>query len=102
MLRILDTTNGKVEKFKFMDDKEYEILDELYFVTSFKDLFKALSYSEIDLKFYLKQLMMKDWVRVYKSPDEEIGFVESEFDNNYMNYCYLATKEGLKAHNSTS
>ena len=84
-----------------MTDLEYDIFDELYFVTSFEQIQKELSIKEQDLKDILLILIKKAWVRCFFSATMDV-VVEDEidFEKNYQNYHYLATKEGLLMHNS--
>ncbi|KXX71779.1 hypothetical protein [Flammeovirga sp. SJP92] len=83
-----------------MTDIEYDILDELYFVVSFKDLLSEVSLQEETLKTTLKSLIEKGWVRSFSSPSEEIEIELSDFENLYSSLYYLASKKGLLAHNS--
>lgn len=82
-----------------MTDLEYTILDELYFVTTFEELFSLLEIETEKLKNTLAMLIEKGWVKCFKGRDEEIAPNKLEFDTQYFNYAYLATKTGLLAHN---
>lgn len=83
-----------------MTNLEFEILDELYFVSDFEALMKSVSVDESVLKDELEALLQKGWVKLLeKKSDNEISSLDS-YNNNYKNYNYLATKEGLLAHNS--
>lgn len=83
-----------------MTDIEFEILDSLYFLVSFEELKTELGYSEEILKKELLQLIKKGWVKfMEKITDREIDDLK-EFEFHYNEYNYLATKEGLFAHNS--
>jgi hypothetical protein len=83
-----------------MTDTEFEILDALYFIVSFEELKAELGYSEGSLKKELLSLIDKGWVKMM----ERISDIEirdrKEFEFHYKNYNYLATKDGLFAHNS--
>ncbi len=83
-----------------MSDTEFDVLDELYFVQSFKALHGQLKISEDALKETLAELIRQGWVKILQSQDEEISPDEANFDVHYANYYYLATKAGLLAHNS--
>ncbi len=83
-----------------MNKREFEILDELYFLVSFDDLREALCYDRSELRVILKSLARKKWVKCYKSVDEDIEWDEVEFENLFDKYHYLASKEGLIAHNT--
>lgn len=82
-----------------MTDTEFEILDELYFIISYGELVNRLTMEEDDLKMALKKLHAKMWIRVFDDPDETLDI--QEIDDNLLSNSYLlASKEGLKAHNS--
>ncbi len=83
-----------------MTDEEFDTLDELYFLQSFSDLKKLVNIQEEKLKDVLAELLKKGWLRCYINPNDEIDFDELKFKKDYRNYYYLASKEGLLAHNS--
>jgi hypothetical protein len=82
-----------------MEDIEYDVMDELYFVISYKDLQNALGISDGALKQVLQNLIQRDWVKCLKTIDQEVVAGEYDFDQFYQQYYYLATKAGLLAHN---
>lgn len=83
-----------------MNDLEYEIIEELYFLSSFETLEKQLDIPEDQLKDQLRSLIEKGWVKcLQKETEVEILNFEN-FDLTYKNYNYLVTKAGLFAHNS--
>ncbi|MEH0155475.1 transporter [Limibacter armeniacum] len=82
-----------------MTDLEFEVLDELYFVTSFKALKNEIEVEEAVLKNCLKELLEKQWVRCFKTVDTEEDEEGLDFENKYAEYYYLASKKGLMAHN---
>jgi hypothetical protein len=83
-----------------MSDAEFNLLDELYFITTFEELEKNFVFGRENLKDTIRQLMSKSWVKMMdKTSDEEIRDMH-EFEQNYHQYNFLATKEGLLAHNS--
>ena len=82
-----------------MSDKEFEILDELYFVTTFDQLMGLVNLDEIIVKNILRSLYSKGWIRILSSPEEEI-MGEVDVSSNYQDYMYLASKKGLLEHNS--
>jgi hypothetical protein len=84
-----------------MTDLEFQILDELYFLQSYSYLTKAIDVSEIQIREGLKSLLIKGWVRCYRTPSDEIDFSNHDFETEYWSYYYLASKAGLLAHNST-
>ena len=83
-----------------MTELEYEILDELYFVISFQDLKQRLSLEEAELKSALSSLLQQDYINCFGNISDEIPPAQLDFENNYRNYHYLASKEGLFAHNT--
>ena len=83
-----------------MTDLEFDVLDELYFVTPYKDLVNSIDLSEKEVLKTLKQLIEKRWVKCFINESEELLPDEVDLENNYSNYHYLATKAGLIAHNS--
>lgn len=84
-----------------MSDKEFDVLDELYFLQSFETLEKLVSPEGRELVDILQNLIEKGWVRCYIAPDNEIKFDKSSYWKEYHKYYYLASKEGLFAHNSS-
>ena len=94
---ILQTSN----RFK-MSDQEFDVLDELYFLTSFRELSNQVSIDEENLKMVLKSLFEKGWVKCYKNRDEEVLNQDVNLDIFFDQYNYLATKSGLFAHNSAN
>jgi len=83
-----------------MTDLEFEIIDELYFVQSFEKLVDELDIGPKGMVKALDGLIAKGWVRCfYKGTDEPV-LDNIDLQNNYNNYLYLATKEGLLKHNS--
>ncbi|WMJ74513.1 hypothetical protein RCC89_15265 [Cytophagaceae bacterium ABcell3] len=83
-----------------MTDIELDILDELYFPISFDALKDTLGIEDDVLLKELQGLVKKGWVQcIIPESDEIIPITETSF-NNLRQYHYLATKEGLLAHNS--
>ena len=83
-----------------MTEIEFDVLDELYFLQSYEYLIRTLKLHDNTLKETLFELLKKGWVKCYSSPTEELDFESSEFEKEYWNYHYLASKAGLLAHNS--
>jgi len=84
-----------------MTSTQDDILDELYFVTSFQDLKASLNLPDETLCQELKKLLALEFVKsFFPDPDSEIAFSPENFDQDYKRYFYLATKKGLLAHNS--
>lgn len=87
-----------------MTHKEFDILDELYFVTSFTSLKSSLDWPCRDLIIELRQLIAKEWVKcIDPDTDQEItGQPQEELEKQYETILFLATKKGLMEHNSRS
>lgn len=83
-----------------MSDLEYDVLDELYFVQSFSDLMKSTDLEEKELRPILQKLLNKGWIRCFLTVSEEVPSEELDFELEFRNYYYLASKSGLLAHNS--
>jgi hypothetical protein len=83
-----------------MSDIEFEILDELYFVSSFEELLKNVSFGETELKEELQSLIKKGWVKGLDITSDDVVSDLEKINKNIYQYNYLATKEGLLAHNS--
>jgi len=84
-----------------MTETEEDILDELYFVTSFKALSQMLTLDERSLCTHLQSLASQGYIKcLYPDPDTEIEFDDAQFDERCNSYYFLATKAGLLAHNS--
>ncbi len=87
-----------------MTDKEFDILDELYFVTSFPELKSNSGMSCPDLIVELRQLIAKSWIKCI-DPDTEQDISDQpieELEKQYETILFLATKKGLMEHNSRS
>ncbi|WKN32589.1 hypothetical protein PZB74_04430 [Porifericola rhodea] len=82
-----------------MTDHEFDVLDELYFVTSFTQLSEEVGLTEDVLKETLQQLLDKGWVKCFLNASEEAVESKIDFKKNYKDYFYLASKAGLLAHN---
>lgn len=84
-----------------MTDIQIDILDELYFVTSFAELAANLGLEENALCRELGDLIKQGYVKCFfPDPDSEIDYPEASFADTCQQYFYLATKAGLLAHNS--
>lgn len=82
-----------------MTDIEYEIIDELYFLTSFADLKSTFNQGDVDLEEMIWRLISKGWVRMTDKNDNEIQTVESDFHRQKDQFYFIVTKSGLLAHN---
>ncbi len=84
-----------------MTENEFDILDELYFVTSYPDLRRTLSLSDDELCAGLQALLAKGYIKIlYPDQDTEHDYNAADFLKNCQQYYYLATKAGLVVHNS--
>lgn len=84
-----------------MTELEYEIIDELYFVTSYHDIGTTLILSDEELCSSLKDLLIRGYIKpYYPDPDTEIPFDEAHYSKHCQEYYFLATKAGLIVHNS--
>ena len=81
-----------------MEETEFEVLDELYFVISFDELLNAVDLTEKELLKVLIELERKEWIRIYDSNDTELE--KYDLEDGFRTYFYLASKKGLFAHNS--
>ena len=82
-----------------MTDIEYDIINEIYFITQYSLLKEESSYSDEELRDSLIGLAKKGWIRVYASVDEESEIDIADLESNYQSYFYLAAKKGLFEHN---
>jgi hypothetical protein len=85
-----------------IDDLEFDILNRLYFVEPFEKILEEVSYTPAIVGDTLKTLIHKKMVVAMKWDDEKQDYLRSFiYDSDNMHaYSYLATKEGLIAHNS--
>lgn len=82
-----------------MDNQEFDLLDELYFVKNIEELVETSDMERPVVKNVLMRLIKKHWVKILDSRDNEIPFNPSEFEEQLNNYHFIATKAGLLAHN---
>ncbi|MBC6988889.1 MULTISPECIES: hypothetical protein [Hymenobacter] len=84
-----------------MTDTEYDILDELYFVTSFRDLTQKTRLAPADLEQHLRGLLELEYVKCfYPDPDTELAYEITSFGAIARDCYFLATKAGLLEHNT--
>jgi hypothetical protein len=83
-----------------MTDQEYDVLDELYFLTSFPELSKRCQLEAEELIEVLRTLLKKGWLNCFIEKDVPLTPEEVDLDQHYNQYYYLASKSGLFAHNS--
>ncbi|QNL22725.1 hypothetical protein HZR84_12495 [Hyphobacterium sp. CCMP332] len=83
-----------------MNDVQFEILDELYFVISFKDIRASLDIENDTLLHQLREMVKKGWVKCFEK-ETEIAISDIDYsDEKFKSYLFLASKKGLFAHNS--
>lgn len=82
-----------------MTDMEFDVLDELYFVQPFDAVLEETELAEGELKKVLLELLNKGWVKCYGDRQAEMPIAPKDLGNDLASYFYLATKEGLLAHN---
>lgn len=78
-----------------MNDLEFDVLDELYFLIPYSRLMNALKLDEEQIKTALIGLFRKGYIRCYQSPTHELFEGEVQLESDFRNYYYLASKEGL-------
>jgi hypothetical protein len=102
-LRVLAVTFAKlVSAFTFlMTDAEFDLLDELYFVTPFRVLLEKTGLPAAELQAQLGRLLEQGLVRYYwPDPDTELAYEPTSFGALSRDASYLASKEGLLQHNT--
>jgi len=82
-----------------MTDTEFEILDELYFVKTIKELSTILAIDHAIILKEVENLLEKKWVKVLDLSDNEIEVTKTEYLSNYNQFRFNITKTGLIAHN---
>lgn len=83
-----------------MNEREFEVMDELYFVISFVELMEKLDMNKSMLFDTLTSLIKEEFVRCYKN-EEELDFPDIEFKiDKFEEYRFLASKKGLMEHNT--
>nr|WP_262908634.1 hypothetical protein [Hymenobacter translucens] len=77
------------------------MLDELYFVTSFRDLTQKTGLPAAEVEKGLRGLLEQQYVKFfYPDPDTEQAYEVTSFGAICRDCYYLATKAGLLEHNS--
>ena len=83
-----------------MSDLEFDILDELYFVTSFVELLPKFDISQEELKLNLLQMIKNGWVNYYADIDGAANPMMPSLDQQISMLFFLASKQGLFTHNT--
>ena len=82
-----------------MSEEEYNIMDQLYFVTSFEDVKDLSGVDETVIVAVMWKFILVGWIKCFDGPEEEVELTEDDFKTNFAKYHYLASKQGLLAHN---
>lgn len=82
-----------------MNDLEFDILDELYFVTSYPELHKKTMLDALLLHQTLIELIKKEYINYFITADG-IQNPTIELNTHIEKLYFLASKKGLFAHNS--
>jgi hypothetical protein len=82
-----------------LTDKEFDLLDELYFVQNYSELKEALKWQDQDIQSLLKDLSAKGYVKLLSDHDTEYILPESNQKTPWNTLYFLATKKGLMVHN---
>ena len=89
------------DQFSPVTDPEYDLLDELYFVTPFRTLLQKTGLPAVDLENQLRSLLEQGLIRSYwPDPDTELAYETTSFGAIARDAAYLASKEGLLQHNT--
>lgn len=84
-----------------MTDPEYDLLDELYFVTSFRALLEKTGIPAPELENQLRNLLEQGLIRSFwPDPDTELAYEITSFGAIARDASFLASKEGLLQHNT--
>ncbi|NML65073.1 hypothetical protein HHL22_07625 [Hymenobacter sp. RP-2-7] len=84
-----------------MTDAEFDLLDELYFVTPFRTLLEKTGLPAAELQELLGGLLAQGLLRYYwPDPDTELAYEPTTFGALGRDASYLASKEGLLQHNT--
>lgn len=82
-----------------MNEQEIDLLDELYFVQSYRDVKSALDWKDEDVQKYLYSLNQKEYIKMLINHDEEYDGSKELNSIPWNNLYFLATKKGLLEHN---
>ncbi|WP_339870276.1 hypothetical protein [uncultured Algoriphagus sp.] len=82
-----------------MDDQEFDLMDELYFVQPYGYLLETLNWEENLILSTLHSLFSQGYIKCLDDPDSE-RFGEVDILKEGKDLYFLATKKGLMAHNT--
>ncbi len=84
-----------------MTDSEFDLLDELYFVTTFRTLQEKTRLPAPELEEQLRNLLEQGLIRSFwPDPDTELAYETTSFGAIARDASYLASKDGLLQHNT--
>ncbi|WP_192346852.1 hypothetical protein [Algoriphagus sp. Y33] len=82
-----------------MNEEEFDLMDELYFVQPYGYLVETLDWEEELLLKTLQSLFSQGYIKCLNDPDtERFGTVDIMKEGKDL--YFLATKNGLMAHNT--
>ena len=91
----------RLTPFHPVTDPEFDLLDELYFVTPFRTLLQKTGLPAPELENQLRNLLEHGLIRSYwPDPDTELAYETTFFGAIARDASYLASKEGLLQHNT--
>ncbi|SFA85750.1 hypothetical protein [Algoriphagus aquimarinus] len=82
-----------------MNDEEFDLMDELYFVQPYGYLLETLDWEEELLLATLQSLFSQGYIKCLDDPDTE-RFGKVDIMKEGTGLYFLATKNGLMAHNT--
>ena len=84
-----------------LNDAQFQILDSIYFVESFKNILEESGETVPVVVNELRTLIDRGWVQVMIFDEKKGDFVRTAiYDTDHMQeYHFLATKSGLMKHN---
>lgn len=85
-----------------MNDLEFQIMDEVYFLCSFQQLLQVIGCDEEKLNDSLIELLNKNFIQqlVFDEDEKDYLKLESPDFSRIKTASYVATKKGLLEHNS--
>ncbi|GDX53467.1 hypothetical protein LBMAG27_25140 [Bacteroidota bacterium] len=85
-----------------MNELEFQIMDEVYFLCSFQQLLQVFGCNDEKLSDSLVELLKKDFIQQLVFDDDEKDYLKLELPDfsRIKSASYVATKKGLLEHNS--
>ncbi len=90
---------GKAERMEDLTTKEFDLLDELYFVQHYDVLKEAIGWKDSEIQQILADLLAKDFIKLLVDHDIEFRLGSNEQQVPWKKLYYLASKKGLMIHN---